>query len=112
MFRVALVVLALLALLWMIVPMVHEEWTEIGFPAGSPDPNVYKTTYLFGWPLSWISWERSWNKAAPYDESRVASFKLLNLVAHLLVVAAPVLVLVRFSHTANRGKSNNAKGVG
>ena len=102
MLRLALGILTILALLWMIVPMVQEEGTEIGFAAGSPDPNVYKTTYLFGAPLTWISWERSWNEAAGYDESRVAMFNLLNLVAHLLVIAAPVLLFVKVSRTASR----------
>jgi hypothetical protein len=110
MLRVALVILVLLALLWMIVPMIHEQATEMGFPAGSPDPNVYTTTYLFGSPLTWISWERSWNEAAGYDESEIASFNPLNLVAHLLVVAAPVLVTIRVLRTANRRPSDNGEG--
>jgi hypothetical protein len=112
MLRLALVILTILTLLWMIVPMVQEEWTEMGFAAGSPDPNVYKTTYLFGAPLTWISWERSWNKAAAYDESKIAMFNLLNLVAHLLVIAAPVLLCIWASRTTKRKLSDSTESMG
>ena len=102
MFRVVLVILALFALVWMFVPMIHDEATEMGFAPGDTDPNVYKTTYLFGWPLAWASWERSWNEAAGYDESRIASFNLLNCIVHLVVTAAPVLLLIRSFRTGGR----------
>ena len=92
--------------------MVQEEGTEIGFAAGSPDPNVYKTTYLFGAPLTWISWERSWNEAAGYDESKVAMFNLLNLLAHLLVIAAPVLLCIWASRTTRRKPLDATESVG
>ncbi len=106
MLRLVLVTLAIVALLWMIVPMVHDEGTEMGFAPGGPDPNVYKTTYLFGWPLTWISWERSWTEGAGYDESRIASFQSLNCVVHLLAIAVPVLLLIRSLRTGSRVASS------
>jgi hypothetical protein len=110
--RIALLILAFLALLWMLFPMIHEQGTEMGFAAGGPDPNVYKTTYLFGWPLTWITWERSWNQAEGYDESEVAAFHALNLVAHLLVIAAPLLLFGLGSRDENRKPSALPKGGG
>jgi flagellar biogenesis protein FliO len=109
MLRLVLVILAILALLWMVVPMIQEDFTEIAFAAGSPDPNVYKTTYFFGWPLTWIAWERSWNQAAGYDESKVDSFNLLNLIVHLLLIAAPVVLYVRASRKASRKRSDGSE---
>ena len=44
--------------------MIEESGTEIGFALGTPDPNVYKTTLGFGWSLTWITWEHSWNQVA------------------------------------------------
>ena len=103
MLRLALITLSGVALIWMGVPMVHDEGTEMGFAAGSPDPNVYKTTYLFGWPLTWITWERSWNEAAGYDESGVASFSVVNFVVHVSAIAVPLL-LYRRSRRSERDK--------
>jgi len=34
------------------------------YELGPSDPNVYKTTLGFGWRLTWITWEHSWNQAA------------------------------------------------
>ena len=51
---------------------------------GTPDPNVYKTTLDFGWPLTWITWEHSWNQAAGDDETELGRFQLINFVIHTL----------------------------
>ena len=99
MVRLALVLLALAALIWMLVPLIGSEETEMGFVAGGPDPNVYKTTCFFGWPLTWITWERSWNEAAGYDDSKFAPFSPLNFVIHLLAIAVPLLLFVRLRRT-------------
>jgi hypothetical protein len=95
MLRLTLIILAVIALIWMIAPMVHDEGTEMGFAVGGPDPNVYKTTFLFGWPLTWITWERSWNEAAGYDKSSVASFSVVNFVIHVSAIAVPLLLYRR-----------------
>jgi hypothetical protein len=100
--RIALVIVAFLAVLWMILPQVHESGTEMGFPPGSPDPNVYKTTWSFGWPVAWIAWERSWNAAAGYDEAGFRSFKFLNLAVHVAAILAPLLLLFRLSRSGKR----------
>ena len=86
------VVTSICAVLWAIVPLVQESGTEMAFTPGSPDPNVYQTTYSFGPPLVWLRWERSWNDAAGYDESRVAMFNVWNFGAHVLVFVTPVLL--------------------
>ena len=100
--RIVLVIVAFLAVLWMVLPQVHESGTEIGFAPGSPDPNVYKTTWSFGWPLAWIAWERSWNAAAGYDEAGFESFRVLNLAAHVAAILAPLLLLYRSSRSGKR----------
>ena len=94
MLRLAAVLLAVIALIWKFLPATEIGGTEIAFDADGPDPNVYNTTRLFGSPLSWITWDRSWNEAAAYDESRFMSFSPVNFVIHLLAVLAPVCLFV------------------
>ena len=91
--RIVLVMLAALALVWIAFPQVHWEGTEIAFAPGTPDPNVYKTSHLFGWPLTWISWERSWNNAAGYNEAGFGAFYPFNFGIHVFVILFPLLFL-------------------
>ena len=106
MLRPILIILALIALIWMILPMIHEQGTEIAFAAGDPDPNVYKTAYLFGWPLTWIAWERSWNEAAGYDEAGVESLSVVNLVIHVSAIAIPLALYSRLRRSRSPVESN------
>ena len=105
-------VVAVLALVWIGFPSIHMQGTEMAFPAGSPDPNVYKITYLYGWPLSWLSWERSWNDAAGYDESGFRSLDVTYCLIHVSVIAAPVLLFIRATRLASRDPSANVDGAG
>ena len=57
---------------------------------GTPNPNVYKTTIDFGWPLTWITWEHSWNQAAGDDETELGGFQLINFVIHTLAILTPL----------------------
>ena len=102
MIRIILLILAGFALLWMTLPQIHWQGTEIGFAPGSPDPNVYKSTYLLGWPLPWISWERSWNESAGYDETAFGSLHVSNLAIHMLAILAPLLIFYWFSRSGRR----------
>ncbi len=77
----------------MALPQIPDQATEIGFEPGSPDPNVYQTRYLVGWPLTWISWERSRNEAAGYDEAGFGRFHIFNFAIHILVILTPLLLL-------------------
>ena len=96
-YRILLVLLALLGILWMALPLVHEQGTEMSFMAGSPDPNVYTRTWEFGSPLTWISWERAWNEAAGYDDTGFRGFGAVSFLIHLIVCVTPMLVLRRLS---------------
>jgi hypothetical protein len=91
--RISLVILAVLAVLWMAFPMIEESGTEMGIAPGTPDPNVYKTTLDFGWPLTWITSERSWNQAAGYDDTELGRFQLVNFVIHTLAILTPLLAV-------------------
>ncbi len=91
--RIVLAILTGLAVVWMMVPQVHSQGTEIGFAPGTPDPNVYKTSYLMGWPLPWGCWERSVNEAAGYDESGFGPLHPLNFALHILAILVPLLLL-------------------
>ena len=94
MLRLATVLLAVIALIWMFLPATGIGGTEIAFDADGPDPNVYNITRLFGSPLTWIKWDRSWNEAAGYDDSRFMSFNPMNLGIHLLAIVAPLFLFV------------------
>jgi hypothetical protein len=91
--RIALVIFAAAAVLWMALPQILDQATEIGFEPGSPDPNVYQTSYLVGWPLTWISWERSRNEAAGYDDAGFGRFHIFNFAIHVLAILTPLLLL-------------------
>jgi hypothetical protein len=98
--RIIILVIAGLALVWMVFPQIQWQGTEMGFVQGTPDPNIYRTTYLPGWPLPWIAWEQSWNEAAAYSETDIHSFRLLSFTVHLLAILLPSLELYRMSRSA------------
>ncbi len=103
MLRITFLVFAF-AIISLVAPVVHDQGTEMGFTVGSPDPNVYKTTYLFGWPLAWIAWERSWNEAAGYDESAFGSFHVVNFVMHVLLIVTSLLLYLRLLRQTQRAR--------
>jgi hypothetical protein len=106
--RISLVILAVLAVLWMAFSMIEESGTEMGFAPGTPDPNVCKTTLDFGWPLTWITWERSWNQAAGYDDVELGRFQLVNFVIHTLAILTPFFVVYWLSRFRSLAKRENA----
>ena len=75
---------------------------------GTPNPNVYKTTLGFGWPLTWITWEHSWNQAAGYDETELGGFQLINFVIHTLAILAPLLTVYWLSRSGSFAKRENS----
>jgi hypothetical protein len=95
MIRIAFIILAILAALWMVVPLVHSSASEMGFPEGAPDPNIYTTTWEFGWPLSWIVWESMRNEAENLDVSKPRFFDSINLLVHLFAIGLPLFIAVR-----------------
>ena len=92
MVRIALIILAVLAILSMALPAERFDATEIAFAPGDPDPNVYTSTIDFGWPLPWISRVNSRNEAAGYDETEFKLFRPLNFTIHILAILTPVAV--------------------
>ncbi len=108
--RISLMILAVLAALWMAFPTIVESGTEMGFVAGTPDPNVYKVTVELGWPLSWLSRERSTNEAAGYDETELGGFQFVNLMIHTLAIIIPLLAVYWVSKSHRRDNKESAMG--
>ena len=90
--RIVLLLLSALATLSMLFPCIETSGTEIGFLAGSPDPNIYSTTLTFGLPLEWLIWERSLNAAAGYDETTFRLFDVRLCLIYVASIATPLLV--------------------
>ena len=67
-----------------VVKKLKRDDGPLKYELGTPDLNVYKTTLGFGWPLTWITWEHSWNQAAGDDETELGRFQLINFVIHTL----------------------------
>ncbi len=108
--RISLMILAVMAALWMAFPTTVESGTEMGFVAGTPDPNVYKVTVELGWPLTWLSRERSTNEAAGYDETELGGFQFVNLMIHTLAIIIPLLAVYWVSKSGHFAKKENATG--
>ena len=109
MLRVALFTITVVSIIWMAWPGWHDEATEMAFTPGTPDPNVYKTTYLLGWPLPWIGWARAWNEAAGYDELSMESFSFFNFVIHVFAITAPMLAYLHWRDDNSRRPDQGAK---
>lgn len=95
--RIVLLLLSALATISMLFPCIETSGTEIGFPAGSPDPNIYSTTLTFGLPLEWLICELSLNTAAGYDETTFRLFDVRFSLIYVASIAAPLLLALRVS---------------
>ena len=91
-----LIILSLVALISMLLPAWETWGTLKGYPPGSPDPNFYRTTYMLGRPLPWITWYESWNTARGTQNSGFR-FKTLNCFAHILAIAVPLILVYRIN---------------
>jgi len=80
--------------------------TEIAFDPGSPDPNIHQTTIQYGVPFPWLTWKRSINEAAGYDEAGFDSFNLISFLLHDALIAAPLLMLFRKSRSSVSSESD------
>ena len=67
--------------------------------------NIHQTTIRYGTPLPWLTWKRSINEAAGYDDSGFESFDLIFFLIHVALIAAPPLMLIR-----SRGKLESVEG--
>jgi hypothetical protein len=95
MMRKAAMIAGILACVWMILPEIRASATEMGFEAGSPDPNLYRTTIELGWPLSWVEVERDRQETRNRDEYRIRYIDPLNLVVHLVAIWVPFRIYRR-----------------
>ena len=91
----ALWLLTATALVSMWISETELNVTEIAFDPGSPDPNIHQTTIRYGLPFPWLTWKRSINEAAGYDDSGIESFDLISFLLHDAMIAAPLLVMFR-----------------
>lgn len=71
--------------------------TEIAFDPGDPDSNIHQTTIRYGLLLPWLTWKRSINEPAGYDDSGFEAFELNSFLLHDALIAAPLPTLFRTS---------------
>jgi len=81
---------AIVASIWMLVPVVEHSATEMGFQPGDPDPNLYRISLTLGAPLPWIVAEWDQQASESRSEKRVRSFSIYYFILHLIIIATPI----------------------
>lgn len=102
MLRFVVFLILALAILWMVIPMPSTGHTLMYSPPGNPDPNIYSTTYVFGFPLPWLEYSTSWTELGGYGFAGITDFSIFNCLFHL------VTILVLLVAALQAGKSKHS----